>query len=100
MGFLDSIHRVRTSFTLGVALLLGTLLLPVSSRAQLYSGSVTGVVTDPSGATVPGAKVTLVDQNKGYPFPATTDSAGRYLIRSVPPGTYKIRVEAKGFQTE
>jgi hypothetical protein len=100
MGFLDSIHRVRTSLAFGVALLLFTLLLPLSSRAQLYSGSVTGVVTDPSGATVPGAKVTLVDQNKGYPFPATTDSAGRYLIRSVPPGSYKIRVEAKGFQTE
>lgn len=100
MGFLDSIHRVSTALALGVALLLGTLLLPVSSRAQLYSGSVTGVVTDPSGATVPGAKVTLVDQNKGYTFTATTDSSGRYLVRSVPPGSYKIRVEAKGFQAE
>jgi hypothetical protein len=100
MGFLESIHRVSTSLAFGVALILGTLLLPLSSRAQLYSGTVTGVVTDPSGATVPGAKVTLVDQNKGYSFTAATDSAGRYLVRSVPPGTYKIRVEAKGFQTE
>jgi hypothetical protein len=100
MGFLDSIHRVGTALALGVALILGTLLLPVSSRAQLYSGSVTGVVTDPSGATVPGAKVTLVDRNKGYSFTATTDSTGRYLIRSIPPGSYRIRVEAKGFQAE
>jgi len=100
MGFLESIRRVGTSLAFGVALILGTLLLPVSSRAQLYSGTVTGVVSDPSGATVPGAKVTVVDQNKGYSFAASTDSAGRYLIRSLPPGTYKIRVEAKGFQAE
>jgi hypothetical protein len=100
MGFLDSIHRVSANLAFGVALLLGTLLLPVSSRAQLYSGSLTGVVTDPSGALVPGAKVTLVDENKGYSFTATTDSTGRYLIRSVPPGSYKIRVEVKGFQAE
>lgn len=49
---------------------------------------------------VPGAKVTLVDQNKGYSFTAITGSSGRYLIHSVPPGTYNIRVEAKGFQAE
>jgi hypothetical protein len=100
MGILGSTYRVRTSLAFAVALILGALLLPVSSRAQLYSGTVTGVVTDPSGATVPGAKVTLVDENKGYSFTATTDSAGRYLVRSVPPGSYKIRVEAKGFQAE
>jgi Carboxypeptidase regulatory-like domain/TonB dependent receptor len=100
MGFLGSVHRVRTSLAFAVVLLLAALLLPVSSRAQLYSGTVTGVVTDPSGATVPGAKVTLVDENKGYSFTGTTDSAGRYLVRSVPPGSYKIRVEAKGFQAQ
>jgi hypothetical protein len=70
-----------------------------AAHAQLYTGSVTGVVTDPSGATVPTAKVTLVDQNKGYAFTATTDAAtGRYVLRSISPGTYKITVEAANFQ--
>ena len=71
------------------------------AHAQLYTGSVTGVVTDPSGAAVPTAKITLVDQNKGYKFTAVTDPAtGRYLLRSIPPGTYKITVEAPNFQSQ
>jgi hypothetical protein len=73
--------------------------LSPNAQAQLYTGSVTGVVSDPSGAVVPSAKVTLVDQNKGYTFTAATDPAtGRYLLRSIPPGTYKITVEAPNFQ--
>jgi Carboxypeptidase regulatory-like domain/TonB dependent receptor len=70
-----------------------------AAQAQLYTGSVTGVVTDPSGALVPSAKITLTDQNKGYSFTATTDpTTGRYVLRSVSPGTYKITAEAPGFQ--
>jgi hypothetical protein len=70
-----------------------------AAQAQLYTGSVTGLVTDPSGATVPTAKITLTDQNKGYSFTATTDPAtGRYVLRSISPGTYKITAEAPGFQ--
>jgi hypothetical protein len=67
--------------------------------AQLYTGSVTGLITDPSGAVVPSAKITLVDQNKGYSFTATTDpTTGRYVLRSISPGTYRITAEAPGFQ--
>lgn len=65
--------------------------------AQLYTGSVTGVVTDPSGALISGAHVTLTDANKGYEFKADTDTSGRYLFRSVPPGKYRITVGAPGF---
>jgi len=68
--------------------------------AQLYSGSVVGVVADPSGAVIPGAKVTLVDQDKGYTFNVTTDSTGRYFFRGVPPGSYKVSVVAQGFQIQ
>ncbi|HLM99346.1 MAG TPA: TonB-dependent receptor [Bryobacteraceae bacterium] len=68
--------------------------------AQLYSGSVVGVVADPSGAVIPGAKVTLVDQDKGYTFNVTTDSTGRYFFRGVPPGSYKVTVVAQGFQIQ
>ncbi len=82
-----------------LSLLLVCALLPCVLRAQLYTGSVTGLITDPSGAVVPSAKVTLVDQNKGYSYTASTDPAtGRYLLRSIPPGTYKLTVEAPSFQ--
>ena len=80
--------------------LLALFLFSPAARAQLYSGTVTGIVTDPSGATVPNATVTLVDQNKGYTFTETTNSSGRYLFHNVAPGTYRIRVQAKGFQSE
>jgi FlaG/FlaF family flagellin (archaellin) len=66
-------------------------------RAHLYTGSVTGAVTDPSGAVIPTARVTMVDQQKGYSFTTVTDGAGRYLFRNVQPGTYRIAVEAKAF---
>ena len=81
--------------------LLATCLHSLHVQAQLYSGSVTGVVTDPSGAVVPLAKVTLTDEDKGYAFAATTDpNTGRYLFGSVPPGTYRITVEATNFESQ
>src|SRR5579871_3603888 len=70
------------------------------AAGQLYTGSVTGVVTDPTGAVVPNAQLRLVDQQKGFSFTATTDSTGRYVIRQVPPGTYELFVQAQGFRSE
>jgi hypothetical protein len=73
--------------------------IPISAWAQVTSGSLAGVVSDPSGAVVPGAKVVLTDTNKGYDYPATTDATGRYLITNLLPSTYKIAVQASGFKT-
>lgn len=81
-----------------LAFLLVFAVKPFPASAQVYSGSLTGVITDPSGAVVPAAKVALVDVNKGYSFTATSDSVGRYVIRNLPPSTYKLTVEATGFQ--
>jgi len=72
----------------------------LTASAQLYTGSVTGSVTDPSGAVIPNAKLTLVDEQKGFSFTATSDSSGGYVIRQVAPGTYKLSVEAQGFRVE
>jgi len=74
--------------------------LVVPARAQLYAGSVTGVVSDPTGAVIPNADVTLVDAEKGFTFTTKTDSKGRYLFRSVPPGTYNLSVKAAGFKDQ
>jgi hypothetical protein len=68
--------------------------------AQLYTGTVTGVVTDSSGAVVLGAQVQLMDEEKGFIFKATSDASGSYLFRSVPPGSYKLSVVAPGFKSE
>ena len=67
--------------------------------AQITSGSLTGVVTDPSNAVVPGAQITLTDVTKGFEYKGTTDAAGRYVITDLPPSTYKISVQAEGFKT-
>ena len=45
-----------------------------------------------------GATVVLADQQKGYTFNTTSDADGRYLFRSIPPGTYSLSAESKGFQ--
>jgi len=79
---------------------LGILLLgsPVV-RAQVYSGSLTGVASDPSGAVVPGAQAMLIDEQKGFQFSAAADSEGRYVLRNLPPGIYRLTVSAPGMRT-
>jgi hypothetical protein len=75
-------------------------LLAGSASAQLYTGSITGTVTDSSGALISGVQVKATDAEKGYSFTTTTDSAGRYTIRSVPPAKYTVSASASGFKTE
>jgi len=94
----ESITRNRNLAWISAVIVI--LLLVPCAQAQLYTASVTGTVTDPSGAAVVSARVTLVDAEKGYSYTATTDGEGRYLFRQVPPGTYQISVDAAGFQTE
>src|SRR6266568_9105886 len=74
-------------------------LLSNTTLAQVTSGSLTGIVNDPSGAVVPGARVVLTDANKGYNYTTITDAAGRYLVTNLLPSVYKITVEASGFKT-
>jgi len=70
-----------------------------SAWAQVTSGSLTGVILDPTGAVIPGAQVVLTDTNKGYNYPTASDAVGRYLITNLPPSSYSISVTAKGFRT-
>ena len=64
---------------------------------QAYFGTVSGTLTDSTGAVVEGATVVLTDQAKGFTFHTTSESSGRYLFRSIPPGAYSVSAEAKGF---
>ena len=79
------------------ALVCCSLLMTALSFAQGYFGTVSGVVTDPAGAVIPNAKVTLVDQEKSFTFDGKSDASGRYLFRAVPPGVYRVLAEAPGF---
>lgn len=65
--------------------------------AQSDFGAISGYITDPSGATVPTAKVTVTNQS-GLQRQATTDPSGFYSIPNLPPGFYTMTAEASGFQ--
>jgi hypothetical protein len=67
--------------------------------SQGLFATLTGVVTDPSGANVAGAKVTLTDAASGSARTTTTDGQGYYTFASVPVGSYKLSIAASGFQT-
>jgi hypothetical protein len=66
--------------------------------AQVNVTSVTGTVTDPTGAAVPGAKVLATSADTGAKFNATTDDKGLYAIPSMPAGAYNIAVTKTGFK--
>ena len=65
--------------------------------SQEVTASITGTVTDPSGAAVPGAKVTATSQERGETFSAVTNDSGLYRIPQLPVGTYALKIEKSGF---
>src|SRR3989442_989028 len=68
--------------------------------AQNTSGSITGVVQDASGAVIPGAQVSLINQEQGVSARETiTNEAGIYLFSALPAATYTITAELPGFKT-
>ena len=68
-----------------------------TSYSQNANTSLRGVVKDPSGAVVPGAKVTLTDPTNDRTFQATSNGAGDYVFAQIPPAKYTITVGASGF---
>ncbi len=82
------------------ALFLLLAMLAVGATAQIESGIFTGTVTDPSGAAVPGANVTINNIDTNYTTTVTTNNSGSYTSQALPVGNYKITVEAAGFKTD
>jgi len=80
-------------------LIVVILLASVSLWAQVSTSSITGVVTDASGAVVANAKVELKNEDTGAVFNGTTTSAGVYSFASITPGRYSVTVSQPGFQT-
>jgi Carboxypeptidase regulatory-like domain/TonB-dependent Receptor Plug Domain len=91
-------RKRATSFPHWLILISILVLMPAMVRAQGYFGTVSGTLTDSSGAIIQGAKVTLLDEQKGYQFTTTSENSGRYLFVSIPPGTYSVTAEMAGFE--
>src|SRR5450759_4225172 len=92
--------KPKTLFVFRCATLL--IVLAGASRivdAQVLYGSLTGNVTDPSSAAVPGAKVTALNTDTGISREATTDERGSYLFANAQSGTYRVTATAPSFQT-
>jgi len=87
-------HR-RRMLLLAIAITLGS--SASVSYAQQVFGSIYGTVTDPGGAVVVNAKVTITDVNKGTTFEVVTDASGNYRKPQLIPDTYKVVIEAPGF---
>ena len=81
--------------TILVVLVLG---IAMPMLAQTMVGDWTGVVSDPSGAAIPGAKVILIKQDTRTTQSAPTDATGTYRINQLLPGDYTIQVEAPNFK--
>jgi hypothetical protein len=81
-----------------VSRLLIALLFVIGAFAQQPTGTITGTVSDPSGAAVVGAKVIATNLNTGLTRETTTANDGGYVFPLVPVGVYSVTVEAQGFR--
>ena len=87
----------RAIYTILVLLFAG--ILSISAAGQsLVSGDVTGIITDPSGAVVPNATVTLKNTGTGQQQTTSTNNSGIYRFSLLPPGPYTVSASASGFQ--
>src|SRR5215469_1348755 len=89
----------RSFLLLLITVVLLLLVQSVPAWAQGGNGTVTGVVTDPQDAVIPGATVTLTNKDNGDTHKTTTQGDGHYLLANVPPGIYNLTVTKQGFDT-
>ena len=90
-------RRMGLAFPVAIALLL--LCGLCQTAIAQFSGNVSGVITDPSGAVVPGAAVTLRNVNTGEMRSAVSSTSGLYQFVSLAPGRYELTTTMSGFST-
>src|SRR5664279_1079444 len=86
----------HVSIAVIAAVLICCTALPVWAQTTSM-GTMTGVVTDPSGAVVPDATVTIKDKSTGDVRTTSTNSSGRYVLINLPSGTYEVTISKAGF---
>jgi len=87
-----------TSAVHALLVILAVWFCSLAAVGQSTSGRILGTLTDQSGAAVGGATVAVTDVQRGTTRTVSTDETGSYAVADLPPGTYKIRIEAKGFK--
>ncbi|MBZ5548779.1 MAG: TonB-dependent receptor [Acidobacteriia bacterium] len=89
--------QITIAVIVGLCISLTTL-TPQTAQAQAVYGGIIGTVTDPQGAAVANAKVTVTDEGKGTSDTTTTNESGNYSVGHLIAGTYTVRAEAPGFK--
>jgi len=89
----------RFAMALGLAACLLLLAVPQFARAQEFRATLTGQVTDATGAVIPNAVVSATNDDTGSVYTAESSGAGVYYIPYVLPGTYTVKATATGFKT-
>src|SRR4029453_8839833 len=91
-------RRIAHPLLAGGVLACGLLLYSTAAWPQANSATFYGSVTDPTGAVVPAAVVSLIAQDTGTALKKVVDDSGEFAFTFVPGGTYTLRIEAKGFR--
>ena len=89
---------LRKTSVLALCLVLVCLILPQLVWGQQVTAAITGIITDPSGAPISGAEITATDVDRGTVWTARTNEEGAYNLPRLPIGSYKVQVEARGFE--
>ncbi len=87
------------SMSLSIVFFLVILLAAINLPAQTFRGTILGTVTDPSGAVLPGAKVTARNTGTGLERSTETSADGSYSLPELPIGTYTVTITLAGFET-
>src|SRR5919199_6528077 len=89
--------RKMKKLALLLMMLLAVRVELVFPQASVSTSEIRGQVTDPQGAAVAGATITVTETSRGTTRTVTTNDSGMYVILSLQPGTYNMKVEATGF---
>ena len=90
-------NRAALRATRALATLLAVMLFSVAASAQTETGQIIGKVTDPNGAVVTGASVTVKSVETGRTLAATSNEEGVYTLTNLQPGLYDVTINAQGF---
>jgi Carboxypeptidase regulatory-like domain/TonB dependent receptor len=88
----------RSAVRLPLLAVAFAIITAAAAVAQKDTGGITGVVTDPSGAVVSGAKVTITDADRGTSMTTSTNNQGEYVVSPLKIGRYTVTIEKPGFQ--